>query len=518
MDYVTEFNLFTFNQANSMRQTRFEYYVEECIALAEGTNVVNKLNAIHEEEKKTIGGFFSKIWQFIKRIWDKFIDKMTRFISGNKKWLDKNRAIILNNEFKFESISIYNYPVGVKRMTQAAVPAFDYDKIKNNLTDDKTCYEFVAHEIGYAEYKYNKDDDSNFSTDMKEWFWGGAEQIEIPRAKVNLTDMFNYCYEYDKMKTAIEKDKTTIEKSIESMNKIVTNKVVNSPVDNSTSDTSSEANTSEKTDNNTNTEEQPPVSATTPLGDNKNKSSNESYVFSNVYGTYITEVDKAAVNGDPDNDRNKDSTVRKASTKTGVYGDKQATAKSNMSNVTKSDDNVDDRNKATANNADIAQSEEIQKACTRYNNAVTGVLSAKLSAAEQCYKDYMRILIAHVDSYIGRKQANDKLAVAASDYRSNDKPTNEAYNSLDDVSKNYCNWLENNGTKDYDWKDLGTNSAKINKLKDLAKSQDFLDRYQKEAKVDSAAIDTIKKNADNIDKYFDSMYNKAKAEETSGSK
>lgn len=402
MDYITEYNVFMYNQNKAMAQTKFEFYISECMVLAEGQDVVNRIRSLHEAEDKTIGGFFKKIWEFIKRIWAKFIDKMTRLISGNKRWLDKNRAIILNNPFKYESITIYNYPVGVDRIVKGKLPAFDFDKLDaaGNLKDDATTYQFVASEVGYKEYKYNEDDDSSFSTDMKEYFWGGAEQVEIPKSKVNLTDMFNYCYEYEKMKDIIVKDKEALEKAIESMNKIVTNKAIKTaaePVD--------------KTD-----EKEP----TTTMGDKK-----ESAVFSNVYGYSITEADKAAVNGDPDHDVNKDDVVRKASSSSGVYGSKDATAKANVSNVDK-DDTASERNTATANAATGEQAAEMQKKCTRYNNAASGVLSAKLSAAEQCYKDYLRIMIAHVDSYTGRKQTNSKAADAATNYsgNKNDQPEN----------------------------------------------------------------------------------------------
>lgn len=421
MDYINEYNIFMYNQSRAMQQHSLESYISECMILAEGTNIVPRIRALHEaDNEKTIGGFFKKIWEFIKRIWAKFIDKMTRLMAGNKRWLDKNRAIILNNAFKYDSITIYNYPEGVKRIVNGAVPAFNYENLKDKLDTDAHAYEFVADQIGNKGYKYNEDDDSSFAQDMKEYFWGGSEQIEIPKAKVNLTDMFNYCYEYDKMKQAIQKDKDNLEKAIESMNKIVTNKAVKSAVDNNQN-----TNTNDKKEDEPKAYTEPPKDNTAgttggtgnqTAGTTTQTAQQSSYTFSNVYGTYISEADRAAVNGEPDNDANKDTVARKASTSTGIYGPKDATAKSNVSNVTGATDDDATNNTNVANAASGEEAVEIQKRCTRYNNAASGVLSAKLSAAEQCYKDYMRILIAHVDSYTGRKQTNDKAANSATNY------------------------------------------------------------------------------------------------------
>lgn len=481
MDYITEYNVFMYNQNKAMAQTKFEFYISECMVLAEGQDVVNRIRSLHEAEDKTIGGFFKKIWEFIKRIWAKFIDKMTRLISGNKKWLDKNRAIILNNPFKFESITIYNYPVGVDRIVKGKLPAFDFDKLDQggHLADDKITYEYVADQIGYKGYKYNDDDDSSFSTDMKEYFWGGAEQVEIPKSKVNLTDMFNYCYEYEKMKDIIVKDKDALEKAIESMNKIVTNKAIKSTADSDTKTTGDKTDDPKpvidpkSTDNNA-------ASDTSTSGGNEpkqgesgdsNQGATESAIFSNVYGAIITEADKAAVNGDPDHDIGKDDTVRKASSSTGVYGNKTATAKANVSNVDK-DDTAGERNTNRANAASGAEAAEMQKKCTRYNNAASGVLSAKLSAAEQCYKDYLRIMIAHVDSYTGRKQTNSKVADAATDYSG--KLSQEDETKVNNFLQNNAevkNAANDAAIKDLASKQFGNNDALINRAVELWKAQ-----------------------------------------------
>lgn len=448
MDYINEYNVFMYNQSRAMQQHSLESYISECMILAEGTNIVPRIRALHEaDNEKTIGGFFKKIWEFIKRIWAKFIDKMTRLMAGNKRWLDKNRAIILNNAFKYDSITIYNYPEGVKRMVNGAVPAFNYADIEKELDTDAKAYEFVAKKIRYNGYKYNEDDDNSFSQDMKEWFFGGAEQIEIPKAKVNLTDMFNYCYEYDKMKEAIQKDKTNLERTIENMNRIVVSKAAKTTADNDKTDKADDgtATANGGTTNNDTDNPKPDPNGTSPAAQqaaaaagtttdanngnaqptNGQAAQNASFVFSNVYNTYISEADKAEVNGDPDNDANKDTVVRKRSAGTGRYGSKDATAKANMSNVSGKSDSDDENNKNIANAASGEEAVEIQKRCTRYNNAASGVLAAKLSAAEQCYKDYMRIMIAHVDSYTGRRQTNDKMATAATDFSNGNNNNNQ---------------------------------------------------------------------------------------------
>lgn len=402
MDYLTEHSVFWYNQNRINQQIDFEEYVNECVILAEAKDVISRLRIFNEEEKTGIGekikNGFKKFIEFIKRIWAKWIDKMTRFVSGNKKWLDKNRAIILNNPFKFESITIYNYEEGIKKMVNSKVPEFNYDQIKDSLGSDADAANFVAHAAGNTTFKY-VDEDTNLGSEMQDYYRGGDEQIEIPKAKINLSDMYNYCYTYDKMKDKIQKDKTTLENAINKITKITTDRAIKK-----------ETNTSAQTSDNT-----PPVTT----GNEQNVSS--SYVFSAVYNTYVAEADGPTVTGKPDHEVNKDDTVKAPSVKTGVVGDKEATAAKNVQNVA---GNPDDRDKIQAQNTDTANTTDdaadMQQRCIRYQNYTSAVLSAKLTVSEQCYKHYLKILIAHVDSYTGRKQANNRAASVASDYREGD--------------------------------------------------------------------------------------------------
>lgn len=401
MDYIMETELFWYNENKRRQQTSMESYLRECMILAESSNVIGKLRAINEEEKKSgwerIKEGFKKFGEFIKRIFAKFIDRLTRFFQNNKAWLDKHRAVILNNPFKFEGVTMYNYADGVKRMVGAAVPNFEYDAIQSNLTSDQTAYEWMAKSIGYQDYKYADSDDSSFNKDIQNWFRGGEDQIFIEAKKLNMSDIFNYCYEYNKMEEQVKKDQGIVDKATESAKTLIDKRISNMTADKA----AASAETSEK-------EPKPDLTGT----------GESAVAFSNVYGTYITEDIKVA---DPVEDKKDDTTTpNKASSATGKVGEKDATAASNMKNRQDSDktaEEIKDANTKSVTDADNSVIEEMGKKCTRYQAAASGVLSAKVTVIEQCYKDYMKLLVAHVESYIGKKQNNNKVTQAATDYR-----------------------------------------------------------------------------------------------------
>ncbi len=439
MDYITEAQLFEYMENKRNEQITLESYINECVILSEAKTAIHNLKVFNEEEKKSgwerIKEAFKKFGEFIKRIFAKFFDKMSRFVNGNKKWLDKHKAIILNNPFKFENVTMYNYPVGIKRMVNSAIPAFtDYETMKSNLESDKKCYDWMAKSIGYDKFSYAEG--VNFTESVANYFRGGESTMEFSAAKLNMADIFNYCYEYEKMDSNIRKDRDVLLNGIAAVTKAIDKKAASLSADTSSSSSSSAENK----------EKEPPVSATTPPTEpgkeNKDgdKTKSEAAVFSNVYSRYITEADGVEIGNKKDEADNPSGVQMKANQSSGVSGDKDATASTNMKNVDyngKDSSDIQNKNVEDVEKVnDGAAIKEMSENCSRYKAAASGVFSAKLTVAEKCYKDYMKILIAHVDSYIGRQQNNDKTTDVATDYRNSDTYKNappEAQKEVDEA-------------------------------------------------------------------------------------
>ena len=434
MDYITETNVFLYNENKRFQQENFESYIKECMILTESTNAIARLKSFNEAENTSFGqkvkDAFKKFIDFIKQIFGKFVSRLQRFVQGNKKWLEKNKSIILNNPFKYEDVTTYNYPVGIKRMVNAAIPAFDnYDNIKDNLASDKTCYEWMAKSINFNDFAY--DENVKFIDSVSEFLRGGKDQIVIPANKLNLSDIYNYCYNYQSMTEGIQKDQKTLETALDNISKAIDKKAATMTADNSNQNNTSQSSSSNNTTNsNTNNSSQEDK----PVTDVKE----ENAVFSNVYNTYITEADGPSFGAAKDSSNN--GPQMKASNGPGNAGSQDATAASNMKNVnynSKNSEDIQNQNTEKVNNSNnTSELKAMSEACLRYRTGASAVFSAKLNVAEKCYKDYLKILIAHVDSYMGKDQKNNKETDAPTDYRNTDEYKNLSSEEQTSVDKN----------------------------------------------------------------------------------
>lgn len=412
MDYIAETNAFLYTETKRAQQEDLESYINECVVLAESSNIVSRLKAFNEAEGTSaiqkVKDALKTFIDFIKQIFSKFVNRLQRFVGGNKKWLEDNKSIIINNPFKYQDVTTYDYEVGIKRMVNAAIPAFDnYDNIKDKLATDKDCYEWMADAIKFTDYTY--DTKVKFFVPVTDFFRGGKDQIVISGNKVNLTNIYNYCYNYNDMVNGIKKDQETLESSMNAITAAINKKAATMSVDNNTS-----SNTNNQQNNATSTTTQNQASEK-PVTDVKD----EHAAFSSVYGAYITEADGPTFGAAKDS--NNSGPQMKAANGAGSVGDQNATASNNMKNVDyngqKSDDVQNKNIENINNNNNASEIKTMSDACLRYRTAASAVFSAKLTVAEKCYKDYLKILIAHVDSYLGRDQKNNKEADVPTDYR-----------------------------------------------------------------------------------------------------
>ena len=431
MDYINEFESFMYLQNKANQQISMESYIQECIILAENTNAVGRLRAFNEADSAwdKIKNGLKRFWEFIKRIFAKWVEKVTRLFQNNKDWLDKHRAIILNNKFKFESVNMYNYSEGIKRMTNSTVPMLDFDQLSKDdpkFSTREGIFNWVLKENAKNEsFKY-VDKETNATTEMKNFFRGGEDKIDVLAKDLNMTDLFNYCYTYDKMQDKIKKDYDVINNAVQKVTTALSNKAASSTVD------TSAAAANNASENNSGSGEAPKT---------------ESAVFSRVYGA-IEEADaanQASTNGKPDHTN--DGPTYKASTATGYAGDKNQSASSNTVNIKGSGETKDDgtevtqadKNQTNVQSASNTTGDDIAKMserCSWYQEAAGGTLSAKLTICEEAYLSYMKILKAHVDSYIGREQKNNKITQIGTEYGTvTEEETKKAAEAASDADK-----------------------------------------------------------------------------------
>lgn len=377
MDYCFENKYAMFMEQQIQQQADMDRYIQECIILANPNESNNKIAYLNEAAGEKIKEGFKKFLNFIKTIWAKFLEKLNHLVLKNKNYLEKYKDIILNKKLKEGTYTMYNYPRGVKNLVSTTVPMFNYPQLKEKLDDSVG---FNRSLVEGKEPKFNPDID--FTDYCKILFRGSEEEIEIKSGDLNMEDIYNYCYYYKDMEAKIKKDSATIENAVTASINLI-NSLENKQKN------------EEAKDNNA----------------AKTESAN---IYSTVYGQYIMEVDREL---EKDNDDKSDSSNN---------NDNKSTPVTNPAAATK---NIEGE-KASNDDTKAAVGEEIKEAQHRidnYNAAVRTLLAAKMTIAEQIYKDYMQIIRTHVKDFVGTDDAKkkDKIKDKGTDYNNKDSGKEE---------------------------------------------------------------------------------------------
>lgn len=407
MDYVllNEYNLFIENKRN--HQDSIERYIQECKILSESSkNKFNKIQSLNEGVTDKIKEGFTKIIDFIKKMWAKFMEKLTAFVAKDKTYLEKYKDIILKKKPKEATYTMYDYANGIKNIVSTSVPMFNYDSLKDKLADNLTFEKFITQGKTPA-----YDGKVEFVDYCKDLFRGSLDEKEFKSNAINMTDVYNYCNGYNSMQDKIKKDITTIESAALSAGKVID--ALPKPA----------AETGTKTEN---------YLFANPI------------TYSSVYETYITEMDIK---------KDEPSTPDKAE----PAQDSTSAAKQ-VSNITKGTEKAeDDDTKASAS----ASNEELTVAkdkINRYLSICSTLFTAKLTISEEIYKGYMQIIRSHVSDFVGTGEKSDKLSQTGTNYG---ELTQEQENAITEVIGN----KETLTKQGYDWA-----IEKLNSIKDITSS------------------------------------------------
>lgn len=414
-DYTKEFEYASFLMESLENQKSMERYIQECCIISEGTEVFERIQALNENK---VTDAFKKFVEWFKGLIAKFIEKLTGFVASDKKYLDKYKDIILGKKFKITS-TMPEYFTGLKRINNTTVPDLNYQAQANLLAGQNQ--EFAQSIIKDEKYDPAKFD--SFSDFCKGYFQGSREAREFKEAELtaNVRDMYDFCYDIKTITQKINKDLAIVTKAgnwvEQELSKV------------------SKANEANRTANNITTQ--------------------ESYTYSEVYGRYITEADEkdgklagASVN----------KPEEKPSTTTPNDGKKLS------DNIKNTDFEKNDKNQTVAKITDkdekMAADQDITTISNNikvYNSVCGDVLTAKLTICEKIRSDFMKIIRAHVASYIGKTDDRGD--------NNNSKPEGTDYRNLSDEDKKK---LEN-AKKQYDSVN-GDQQKQQNVIKNISKA------------------------------------------------
>ena len=497
-DFTREFEYFNYLQNKVYCEAELTRVVYNRVVLSEASGEkARKLIAINEGKIiDKIKEIWSKFVEFINKIAAKFLEKMTNLLVKETDYLKKYKEIILQRKPKHIEISYHGkYMTAVDRLLKVKVASFPdklddiaIDKDKDgNATDD----EITASIVNYIFKKYNSTDFDKFNSgenmadQFKSYFIGadkGDTNTHLDASDcISLKDMYNFCMNHKQAEDVVKKDQNMIQATANKIDSVWNQYKKDHPevekADNAATtggnQTGNATPTSDKGGEQTGGEAKEEQSGSLIV---KNSA------FMNLRGLrYIREEEQNNNNNQNNNDQAKDN-EEKAKDAEHAQENKDGNAtKSNLqirnTNIATKAGSVDKDNEDTLEKKakDELEGKDSKAAVNFFNKYIdkwrqvcSNILTAKLTVYQQIAKDFMAIIRAHVQSYVGTndKDANEnkKAEDAGIDYNNLSSAINKGLNSKS---------VKNSNTKEEYIKN------EINKIKEEL-GQENLEKYRKQ--------------------------------------
>lgn len=201
--------------------------IREAMIIAEGVNVEDRLESLHEGVVESILNFLKKVKNSIALYFNKFTQWFDKYTASTKTYLEKYKDLITKNKLAgFEPVEIQDYDTGMKRLkeqldlteleakvneiankTQATSPGggnggsgekgagVNNGNEANNedLTDND---ELAIYQALIKDYKPQDKNGNDVSFDdfCKNYFLGGEDTITKDPDTFNVQEMYNFCY------------------------------------------------------------------------------------------------------------------------------------------------------------------------------------------------------------------------------------------------------------------------------------------------------------------------------------
>ena len=200
------------NKANCQKQLK-GMITEAAILSNDQLGIVERIDAVYSINEglgDSISDGWNKFKAFMQKIWNKFLEFIARTINTDKGYLDKYKDIIIHRKWKGDGTITTDaqYSVGITRLAQFTVSTPTVDNIKTPLTKNEDTDLKNMQGILMPEFR-SKGANTDFKDFCKHWFKGGdgkAGTYDMSEGELNFTDMFNWCYNYDKVKKTLEKN------------------------------------------------------------------------------------------------------------------------------------------------------------------------------------------------------------------------------------------------------------------------------------------------------------------------
>lgn len=456
MDYNEMLDYGFFLAEQQYEDERLRNYIEGCVTLANGRNSIREMAYINETVGETVKGFFTKILNFIKSIWAKFVESLDRLIQNTQDYLTKYKDIILKKKAPDVTYTMYNYPEGLKTLVNAAVPPFNYETMKAYL-DGEHQEKFLKQ---YSPFKdcLVPNSDATYPEQYKATFRNGKgkadEKIEIIASDLNMKDIYDYCYNYKSVKDKLQKDINTIDKASVDANNIIakrqkdkTGQKLVDPEELKKDEEKTEGKTSDNGQGGTAGGKAPDSGQGGTGGGNPSAngqggtggvnpsangqggagSVNASAAIYDRTSRFVNELKVTSNDGDGTPTQKVQDTSAQSST-----------FKANNTNIQQAEDGNKEQSDNALNTV-TGEVDAIVKQINIYFDSAKELLGAKQTICEEIFKEYMAIIKYHVRYYVGHQDKNKSTE--------NDRSEQRGSNYNQDQQTNNNQQQDNSGSK-----------------------------------------------------------------------
>lgn len=346
---------------------------------------------------------WNKLIEFINGICAKFMETMSNVLLDQKEYLEKYKDIILKKKPKEDLKYSYtgDYAVGIDRLIKTELPIFNYGTHSAALKEEG---DGAAVKLIMKDGAFSYDEGTTLAEQFKAYFTAAEKgQSEGNFTQLNMTDLYNFCYNFEQVKKIVDTDQKHLEQSTAAIDTAIKEEI-------------RKAGENTVTDQTTGSTKEPESGKTGDNGSEGGDSKEESTVY--------READDVKKDDKPQKLKIT-TTNSNAASQTSSYGNGE-----NKKNLT--DDQVKAGAAGGAAEADGKDANDaindVTKMTDKWIRICRALITSKLTACEQISRDYMEIIRTHVRSYGGKdlkKKEDDKAQQQATNYRKPEKKEEE---------------------------------------------------------------------------------------------
>ena len=179
-------------------QRNMKRNIQEALIITDDSMSVSerqqRLYAFQEGVGDTLSDAWEKFKAFINKIWLKFTEFLTRNLNTDKAYLDKYKEIILRRRYQVTGLSIDdNYQVGVLRIRQYNMMTPSIGDVESFPTENNDANLNIVRKKVFPAYNPGVD----FTDFCKTYFLGGTGKTMELTDGLNMQELWDFCYNFN---------------------------------------------------------------------------------------------------------------------------------------------------------------------------------------------------------------------------------------------------------------------------------------------------------------------------------